>query len=322
MTEPQPPDVRVGDTERRAVDARLHAAVGDGVLTLTEYDERAGALWAARTRGQLDALVADLPVPSSTTPSVPVPSTARVHRTVAVMSEERLRGPVAPGEAVSGVAVMGSAHLDLAREDLPATVSVRAVAVMGDVQVLVPAGTEVRLTGVSVMGDRKVDLPPAVSGAPVVHLHAVAVMGSVSVRAGDVPAGVSASVSSAPVGHGLLHGAPARRGRRRLGGRRLVVLGVAAAIGLGALSNGGGGGGSGDDTIRVPAGGSYVLSADAGDVTLVVPDGVLVDRSGLLSDDVECHDACRASSEEPVVLRLSGGAADDDVEIESESEHD
>lgn len=42
--------VRVGDAERRVADGRLMACVGDGVLTLAGYDERAAVLWRSRTR--------------------------------------------------------------------------------------------------------------------------------------------------------------------------------------------------------------------------------------------------------------------------------
>lgn len=48
MTELSP--MRVGDRERGEVDAHLRDALADGVLTLTEYDERAAVCWAARTR--------------------------------------------------------------------------------------------------------------------------------------------------------------------------------------------------------------------------------------------------------------------------------
>ena len=44
------PEIRIGDRERREVDARLQQAHADGVLTLVEYDERAALCWAARTR--------------------------------------------------------------------------------------------------------------------------------------------------------------------------------------------------------------------------------------------------------------------------------
>jgi hypothetical protein len=49
MSEPVP-ELRVGDRERGETDALLRDALADGVLSLTEYEERAGQCWAARTR--------------------------------------------------------------------------------------------------------------------------------------------------------------------------------------------------------------------------------------------------------------------------------
>jgi hypothetical protein len=51
VDEPRPElEKRIGDRERREVDAHLRQAHDDGVLTLTEYDERVAQCWAARTR--------------------------------------------------------------------------------------------------------------------------------------------------------------------------------------------------------------------------------------------------------------------------------
>lgn len=47
------PEVRIGDRERREVDTRLQDAYADGVLTMTEYEERSARAWAARTRSEL-----------------------------------------------------------------------------------------------------------------------------------------------------------------------------------------------------------------------------------------------------------------------------
>lgn len=78
MDEPLP-EVRIGDRERRGVDAHLRQALDDGVLTLTEYDERAALCWAARTRSDLDALTRDLPPyrpDPATQPTPTAPETA------------------------------------------------------------------------------------------------------------------------------------------------------------------------------------------------------------------------------------------------------
>ncbi len=54
-------DLRVSDAERQAVARRLERGLRDGRLTIAEFDERVQAAWAARTRGDLEELTADLP---------------------------------------------------------------------------------------------------------------------------------------------------------------------------------------------------------------------------------------------------------------------
>jgi Domain of unknown function (DUF1707) len=64
MTEPRTPDVRASDAERERTAETLHAAAGDGRLTLDELEERLTAAYAARYRHELPALTADLPAPA------------------------------------------------------------------------------------------------------------------------------------------------------------------------------------------------------------------------------------------------------------------
>jgi hypothetical protein len=52
---------RVGDADRNRVADLLKEAHAAGYLTLEEVDERLDTALAARTRGELDRLVADLP---------------------------------------------------------------------------------------------------------------------------------------------------------------------------------------------------------------------------------------------------------------------
>ena len=52
---------RAGDADRNRTTDLLKEAHAAGYLTLEETDERLGAALAARTRGELDRLVADLP---------------------------------------------------------------------------------------------------------------------------------------------------------------------------------------------------------------------------------------------------------------------
>jgi len=52
---------RASDAEREAVVENLQRAVGEGRITVAEFEDRVQAAYEARTRGELDVLTADLP---------------------------------------------------------------------------------------------------------------------------------------------------------------------------------------------------------------------------------------------------------------------
>jgi Domain of unknown function (DUF1707) len=54
-------DMRAGDADRQAVADRLKRALDEGRLDLSEYDERLQRAYAAKTFGDLDGLLTDLP---------------------------------------------------------------------------------------------------------------------------------------------------------------------------------------------------------------------------------------------------------------------
>jgi hypothetical protein len=53
--------MRAGDGDRQAVADQLKAALDDGRLDLGEYDDRIRQAYAAKTYGDLDGLLTDLP---------------------------------------------------------------------------------------------------------------------------------------------------------------------------------------------------------------------------------------------------------------------
>lgn len=63
MTPEPDPALRASDADRDAVVERLREAHAEGRLTAEEFEERVGAVLAARTIGELTALTADLPTP-------------------------------------------------------------------------------------------------------------------------------------------------------------------------------------------------------------------------------------------------------------------
>lgn len=54
-------EMRAADTDREAVAARLRTALDEGRIDLHEYDERLQRTYAAKTYGDLNGLLADLP---------------------------------------------------------------------------------------------------------------------------------------------------------------------------------------------------------------------------------------------------------------------
>lgn len=325
-----PPPRRVGDRERRAVDELLQAAVGDGVLTLSEYDERSALLWRARTRDELDHLVADLPEEPEGAPDRPPATTGaalRPRRVVAVMSEDRLEGALAPGQRVQGFAVMGKAVLDLRRDDLPRSVDVQVRSIMGEVEVRVPPGSAVHLSGFSLMGERTVQV--GAGDGPAVHVDAIAVMGTVEVTAGDgsvVQTGRPAAAVPAPRPSSIA--VPRPPGPHRQGGHLSRVLGrgrgplVAAAV-LGAVVL------AGPDDVSVFSSsvervatddGAVRVSTLFGSTTVVVPDDAQVDTGGfLLFGSTDCEAACGTSDGPVVDVRTFGAFGS--VEVVTRSEY-
>jgi hypothetical protein len=66
--------IRASDAEREVTVAHLQRAVSEGRLTLDEFGERTQRVYASATRGELAAIVADLPImPSYPVPPMPYP---------------------------------------------------------------------------------------------------------------------------------------------------------------------------------------------------------------------------------------------------------
>lgn len=65
MDSAQNDNLRVSDADRARVGQLLERAVSEGMISLDEFAERYDAALAARTRGELNVVVADLPIGTS-----------------------------------------------------------------------------------------------------------------------------------------------------------------------------------------------------------------------------------------------------------------
>jgi Domain of unknown function (DUF1707)/Cell wall-active antibiotics response 4TMS YvqF len=178
--------MRISDAERERVAQVLLQAMSEGRLTASELDERLGSVYAARTYGELEPVTRDLPVPAAQPSARParVEGTATSGSAVAVFGGSERRGRwVVPAE-FSAVAVFGGVVLDLREAQFAAQeIALNAVAVFGGIEIVVPEGISVRVEGTGIMGgfDRNAE-GEGLSGAPVVRISGIALMGGVSVR--------------------------------------------------------------------------------------------------------------------------------------------
>jgi len=180
----QHPELRVSDADREATVARLREAGGEGRLTLEERAERAERADAARTRGELDALTADLPPASPAATLIPDAPRKERRWVVAIMGGEQRKGRWRPARRTNAIAIMGGVDIDLREAELADGAEILAIPVMGAVTVTVPHGVSVELSGFALMGsnsgpdDRELPLP----NSPVVRVRAFSLMGGVVVE--------------------------------------------------------------------------------------------------------------------------------------------
>lgn len=177
-----PPAIRASDSERDAAVERLQIAFAEGRIDDEEFDQRMRSALVARTRADLDGLLADLPR-AATIATVPAQSPGRLLLAMKGRVQRRGRWRV-PGQ-LNAVAYKGGCELDLRAAELSSTSTrITAVAYKGRVEIVVPPGVRVQMRGYSYGGhwdDQVPDdgLPP---DAPVVHVNAVAYKGTVEAR--------------------------------------------------------------------------------------------------------------------------------------------
>jgi hypothetical protein len=142
-------DIRASDAERDATIERLSTATGDGRLTLEEFSQRMELATSARTRGELDRLVADLPAGAAgtgTAVAAGAPAPPSWH--VSPIGGLRVSGPWRMDRHVIAVSIVGRTRLDLSEAQLAAPeVTLTKVSVVGRTRIIVPRGSGSRHRG-------------------------------------------------------------------------------------------------------------------------------------------------------------------------------
>ncbi|HEY7486917.1 MAG TPA: DUF1707 domain-containing protein [Streptosporangiaceae bacterium] len=175
------PAIRASDQERDAIAQRLQAAFAEGRLDDGEFDERMRTALAARTRSELDELVADLPSTLTGVPRADVAPMSAPKRLMAYKSYVRRGGRWRVPARLSCVIYKGGALLDLRAAELDGPVTtIRAIAYKSTIEIVVPPGVRVEMDGVGLSSE--LDAEPGADAA-VVHVRGFAYKGLVVARA-------------------------------------------------------------------------------------------------------------------------------------------
>ncbi len=186
MSDPDLPALRLPSPERReTVVQTLSSHFAAGRIELEELEQRLDVAMRAQTLEDLDAALAGLaPAPSSETALAERPVIADDRASgwsVAVMSGVKKSGRWYLAPIHRTVAFWGGTVLDLREAQFTAAVTeIRARAIMGGVEVIVPPDLPVQVRGFGVMGAVVDKTTPA--ERPRVVIRALALMGGVEVK--------------------------------------------------------------------------------------------------------------------------------------------
>jgi hypothetical protein len=160
---------------------------------MDEFSGRLELAYAARTRGDLDPLLRDLPadsggaVPAATSGTAVVSGGSQGGDTrwnISPIGGIRHRGHWRVPRHTVAIGLLGGVDVDLGEAELAAPeVMITKVSIIGGVSVRVPPGMRVEVSNFSILGGRNVNLGgPLAPNAPVLHIRSFSIIGGVSVR--------------------------------------------------------------------------------------------------------------------------------------------
>jgi Domain of unknown function (DUF1707)/Cell wall-active antibiotics response 4TMS YvqF len=181
--------LRVSDAERDVTLRTLgdHAAVGR--LTLDELEERSGRALVAKTRGELAALITDLPagrVQPGGSPALGRDARPKrpVRWMVSIMSGSHRRGRFRAVGSINAVAIMGGDEIDLRDAEIEGgELTLNLFALMGGANIYVPDSVDLDVGGFSLMGGHEEvgrELSPR-PGAPLIRIRVYNLMSGATI---------------------------------------------------------------------------------------------------------------------------------------------
>ncbi|WP_236246577.1 DUF1707 domain-containing protein [Streptomyces sp. CC210A] len=191
---PDTASMRASDADRDRIAHILREALAEGRLDADEHAERIDAVYRAKTMGELEPLVGDLPAaPGGPAPaahgqgtdwSAGADGAGEGEKLVAVFSSHTRRGRRRIGPRTHAFALFGSVEIDLTEAVFTQRlITIQATAIFGSIEVRVPENISLRGNGTGVFGDFDVRaLEAADPEAPVVVVDGYAVFGSIEAK--------------------------------------------------------------------------------------------------------------------------------------------
>jgi len=181
---PDPPGIRISDADRERAAERLHRALSEGRITVTELEERLSVVYAARYEADLLPPLADLPADPGASPRPVTPAGPPLVLRTGMSPIKRTGDWTVPARlrVQSG---MGSVVLDFCDAVIPHPVVEIELAVgAGSVKVLVPDDATANVDDLtSSMGSVRSSVPDRPQpGAPHFVVHGHTTLGSVRIR--------------------------------------------------------------------------------------------------------------------------------------------
>ncbi|MFB8104586.1 MULTISPECIES: DUF1707 domain-containing protein [Streptomyces] len=195
--------MRASDAERERIAELLREAVAEGRLEMDEFEQRLETAYKARTHGELEPLVQDLPAPGtavapvgSSAPAPPRGSAAswpaRIGGTAtskggfAFWGGFNRKGRWTVGRKFTAFAMWGGGEIDLREANFEdREVVIRCFAIMGGLHVTAPPELNVDVRGIGIMGgfgEGPSEEGETVPQAPRVTITGLALMGGVGVE--------------------------------------------------------------------------------------------------------------------------------------------
>lgn len=187
-----PSGFRASDADRDRIADILREAVAEGRLTAEEHAERVELVYRAKTVGELEPLVSDLPAAGDSAHRAAespfayeagVPS-ADAEKLVAVFSSATRRGRWRVGGRTHAFALFGTVEIDLTEALFGQRLTViNATSIFGNVEVKVPENITLRGSGTGIFANFEVEnTESADPEAPVVVVNGYSVFGNVEAK--------------------------------------------------------------------------------------------------------------------------------------------